>query len=104
MGLLSTFVFGSELSLGMVVGSKSLFDRVFGCCQGVLRQVGAIGTHVGNQTFALATAKVGELVMRELARLDKVAYIRFASVYRSFDTPDDFREAVLEVKKAPRRK
>lgn len=51
----------------------------------------------------LATAKVGELVMRELARLDKVAYIRFASVYRSFDTPDDFREAVLEVKK-PRRK
>ncbi|MCX7159700.1 MAG: transcriptional regulator NrdR, partial [Proteobacteria bacterium] len=51
----------------------------------------------------LATAKVGELVMRELAKLDKVAYIRFASVYRSFDTPDDFREAVLEVKK-PRRK
>ena len=49
------------------------------------------------------SAKVGELVMRELARLDKVAYIRFASVYRSFDTPDDFREAVLEVKK-PRRK
>jgi transcriptional repressor NrdR len=41
--------------------------------------------------------------MRELAKLDKVAYIRFASVYRSFDTPDDFREAVLEVKK-PRRK
>ena len=49
------------------------------------------------------SAKVGELVMRELAKLDKVAYIRFASVYRSFDTPDDFREAVLEVKK-PRRK
>lgn len=49
------------------------------------------------------TSKVGELVMRELARLDKVAYIRFASVYRSFDTPDDFREAALEVKK-PRRK
>ena len=49
------------------------------------------------------SAKVGELVMRELARLDKVAYIRFASVYRSFDTPDDFRSAVLEVKK-PRRK
>ena len=49
------------------------------------------------------TAKVGDFVMRELAKLDKVAYIRFASVYRSFDTPDDFREAVLEVKN-PRRK
>lgn len=57
----------------------------------------------GSGERELPTAKVGELVMRELARLDKVAYIRFASVYRSFDTPDDFREAVLEVKK-PRRK
>ena len=35
--------------------------------------------------------------MRELAKLDKIAYIRFASVYRSFETPDDFREAVQEV-------
>ena len=42
--------------------------------------------------------KLGELVMRELKRLDKVAYIRFASVYRSFETPDDFREAVQDVK------
>ena len=49
------------------------------------------------------TSRVGDMVMRELAKLDKIAYIRFASVYRSFDTPDDFREAVLEVKK-PRRK
>ena len=57
----------------------------------------------GSGEREVPTAKVGELVMRELARLDKVAYIRFASVYRSFDTPDDFREAVLEVKK-PRRK
>ena len=57
----------------------------------------------GSGERELPTAKVGELVMRELARLDKVAYIRFASVYRSFDTPDDFREAVLEVKKPRRR-
>ena len=44
------------------------------------------------------TSKVGDMVMRELAKLDKIAYIRFASVYRSFETPDDFREAVQEVK------
>jgi len=49
------------------------------------------------------TSRVGDLVMRELARLDKIAYIRFASVYRSFESPDDFREAVQEVK-SPRRK
>jgi len=44
------------------------------------------------------TTRVGDLVMRELAKLDKIAYIRFASVYRSFESPDDFREAVQEVK------
>ena len=49
------------------------------------------------------TSRVGDLVMRELSRLDKIAYIRFASVYRSFESPDEFREAVQEVK-APRRR
>ena len=54
----------------------------------------------------IPTGRVGDLVMRELAKLDKIAYIRFASVYRSFETPDDFREAVQEVKaaKKPRKK
>ena len=51
----------------------------------------------------IPTSRVGDLVMRELAKLDKIAYIRFASVYRSFESPDDFREAVQEVK-SPRRK
>jgi len=49
------------------------------------------------------TSRVGDLVMRELARLDKIAYVRFASVYRSFDTPEDFRDALQEVSKAGRR-
>ena len=50
------------------------------------------------------TSRVGDLVMRELAKLDKIAYIRFASVYRSFESPDEFREAVQEVKTKKRRK
>jgi len=37
---------------------------------------------------------VGEWVMGELYRLDKVAYVRFASVYRSFKDVDDFRRAI----------
>lgn len=41
--------------------------------------------------------EVGELVMAELKKLDKVAYIRFASVYRSFKDVDDFREALRDV-------
>ena len=45
------------------------------------------------------STRIGELVMRELKKLDKVAYIRFASVYRSFEDIDEFRNLVDEVSK-----
>ncbi|OGB21168.1 MAG: transcriptional regulator NrdR [Burkholderiales bacterium RIFCSPLOWO2_02_FULL_57_36] len=41
---------------------------------------------------------IGELVMRELKKLDKVAYVRFASVYRSFEDIDEFKTLVDEVR------
>jgi transcriptional repressor NrdR len=43
--------------------------------------------------------RIGELVMRELKKLDKVAYVRFASVYRSFEDIDEFKTLVDEVRK-----
>src|ERR1700685_4465169 len=45
------------------------------------------------------TKTVGELVMRELRRLDKIAWIRFASVYRNFEDVGEFRAAIKEVQK-----
>ena len=45
------------------------------------------------------STRLGELVMRELKMLDKVAYVRFASVYRSFEDIDEFRALVDEVKR-----
>jgi transcriptional repressor NrdR len=48
----------------------------------------------------IASDRVGELVMRELKKLDKIAYIRFASVYRNFEDVDEFSEAIREVKPA----
>src|SRR5450830_1845395 len=45
----------------------------------------------------LPSARIGELVMFELKKLDKVAYVRFASVYRSFEDIDDFKTLVDEV-------
>lgn len=42
--------------------------------------------------------RVGELVMRELQRLDKIAYVRFASVYRNFEDIDEFSDAIEEVR------
>ena len=47
----------------------------------------------------VATDRIGELVMRELKKLDKIAYIRFASVYRNFEDVDEFSDAIREVKK-----
>ena len=44
------------------------------------------------------SSRIGELVMRELKKLDKVAYIRYASVYRSFEDIDEFRALVDEVR------
>jgi transcriptional repressor NrdR len=53
----------------------------------------------------VASDRIGELVMRELKKLDKIAYIRFASVYRNFEDLDEFSDAIREVKKPrqPRR-
>jgi len=45
----------------------------------------------------IASRQLGEMVMEELYKLDKVAYIRFASVYRSFQDVSDFRDALKEV-------
>ncbi len=41
--------------------------------------------------------KLGELVMQELQRLDKVAYIRFASVYRNFEDAAEFSQVIREL-------
>lgn len=47
----------------------------------------------------IPSARIGELVMRELKKLDKVAYVRFASVYRSFEDIDEFKTLVDEVRR-----
>ena len=43
------------------------------------------------------SSRIGELVMRELKRIDKVAYVRFASVYRSFEDVDEFRRLIRDI-------
>ena len=47
----------------------------------------------------VSSRSIGESVMQELYHLDKVAYIRFASVYKSFQDTDDFRDAIQEAEK-----
>lgn len=61
----------------------------------------AIG-HIEEQLFTsgaseATTAHIGELVMTELKRLDKVAYVRFASVYREFEDVEAFSQLIKEI-------
>ena len=45
----------------------------------------------------IESTQVGALVMRELKDMDKVAYVRFASVYRSFEDVDEFRQLLRDI-------
>jgi len=47
----------------------------------------------------IRSENLGELVMAELRRLDKVAYVRFASVYRSFEDVAEFQDVIQEVRR-----
>lgn len=63
-------------------------DQVDSAIAGVVQQVLASGER------EIASRDIGERVMAALRRLDKVAYVRFASVYRSFKDVDDFRQVI----------
>ena len=54
---------------------------------------------LGQALREIASTRIGEMVMRELRKLDKVAYVRFASVYRSFEDIDEFKTLVDEVRR-----
>ena len=51
----------------------------------------------GSAGVEISTALIGEAVMEGLEPLDRVAYIRYASVYRNFQHIDEFQEAVDEL-------
>ena len=67
-----------------------------------VEQVDAALERIQDKLLATAAREVpstrlGELVMRELKRIDKVAYVRFASVYRSFEDVDEFRQLIRDI-------
>jgi transcriptional repressor NrdR len=52
---------------------------------------------LGSGAREVMSNRIGELVMRELKRMDKVAYVRFASVYRQFEDVDAFRQLIRDI-------
>lgn len=55
------------------------------------------------RTHEITSARIGELVMEQLKSFDKVAYIRFASVYRSFEDVETFQKELAELSRKSRR-
>ena len=54
---------------------------------------------LGKEAREVTTAQLGELVLEKLYSIDKVAYIRFASVYRHFETLEEFITEVKNIEK-----
>ncbi|MDR2377541.1 MAG: transcriptional regulator NrdR [Puniceicoccales bacterium] len=51
----------------------------------------------GQEKRPLTSQMIGDIVLEELRRIDPMAYIRFASVYKNFQTPHDFASAAQAI-------
>jgi transcriptional repressor NrdR len=54
---------------------------------------------LNKDTTEISSSLIGRMVMSRLKKLDTVAYIRFASVYKEFKDPEDFGDALKDIKK-----
>jgi transcriptional repressor NrdR len=64
--------------------------------ESLVNEVEDAAAMIGKASNEIMASAIGDLVMEKLNELDKVAYIRFASVYRRFETIDEF---VVEIQK-----
>jgi len=69
-------------------------ERVDQMISGIIRRLESLGD------TDVQSDKIGEIVIETLARIDTVAYVRFASVYKNFQAADDFEEFVSELRPA----
>ena len=51
-----------------------------------------------SKSYEISSKKIGDNVMKKLKQLDKVAYVRFASVYKEFKDIDDLAEELKKVR------
>lgn len=70
-------------------------DKIEKAANSIVRQLESYGEH------EIEARQIGECVMKALARLDSVGYIRYASVYKDFRRPEDFNEFLEDVKDLP---
>ncbi len=80
--------------------TRSLEKRPIGAeaVEGVVNRIMRRFTHKGDREISVQ--RIGEAVMYELSQLDEVAYVRFASVYRSFQDLEAFGEEVAKLRES----
>lgn len=69
-------------------------ERMEKMISGIVRRLESLGE------TDIASKMIGEIVMESLARIDTVAFVRFASVYKNFQAADDFDKFVSELRPA----
>mgnify|MGYP001829138992 FL=1 len=69
--------------------------RVEHAIRSLLREISTV------EDSEIPSALIGEWVMRELAKLDQVAYVRFASVYKRFEDVQAFRDVIERLEREP---
>jgi len=67
-------------------------ERMEKMISGIVRRLESMGE------ADIQSKMIGEIVMESLARIDTVAYVRFASVYKNFQAADDFDKFVSELR------
>jgi len=67
-------------------------DRIDQLTSGIVRRLESLGD------MDIPSNKIGEIVMEALARIDTVAYVRFASVYKNFQAAGDFEDFIQELR------
>ena len=65
--------------------------------ENLLNEIEDEAAQKGKAANEIPSAELGEMVLRKLNALDKVAYVRFASVYRKFETTDEFLNEIKRV-------
>ena len=98
--------------------SREIFDRdklfkgIFRSCNKrnisaprIEALVDAIETQIVNsEVKEIASTQIGEITMRYLRELDEISYIRFASVYKQFESIDEFIEELESIKEHKRKR
>jgi transcriptional repressor NrdR len=85
---------------------KKLIERILRACQKrkvSMESIEQLADHIENEAMKkprreISTHEIGDLVLQGLWSIDQVAYVRFASVYRDFESLDSFMDAIKNLK------